>query len=73
MLHAVTMSVTGLSVVAPGNWEGKGLLSGRHELVAAFLGLELAFLLQACTRFTACPVAVHALDVPPCWNMRNLA
>ena len=49
MLHAVTMSVTGLSVVAPGNWAGKDLLSGRHELVAAFLGLELAFLLQACT------------------------
>ena len=47
MLHALTMSVVGLRVVFGHPWSVRDLISGRDELVAAFLGLELAFLMQA--------------------------
>ncbi|BDA47299.1 hypothetical protein COCOBI_10-1450 [Coccomyxa sp. Obi] len=46
MLHATTLTITGLNVVLQAHRAGDGLLHGRNELVAAFLGLELAYLLQ---------------------------
>lgn len=46
MLHATTLTITGLNVVLQALRAGHGLLQGRNELVAAFLGLELAYILQ---------------------------
>lgn len=52
MLHATTMSVTGFHIVLQAHRGSHGLLYGRNELVAAFLGLELAYLVQVtnCTQ-----------------------
>lgn len=51
IVHAVTMTVTGLNIVLQAHRAGHDLLHGRNELVAAFLGLELAYLLQvSCNR-----------------------
>lgn len=40
------MTVTGFNIVLQAHRAGHDLLHGRNELVAAFLGLELAYLLQ---------------------------
>ncbi len=52
MIHAVTLTVTGLNVVLQAHRTGHDLMHGRNDLVAAFLGLELAYLLQVISRPT---------------------
>jgi hypothetical protein len=47
MLHALTMSAVGARVVLSRPWAAADIWAGRDELATAFLGLELAFLMQA--------------------------
>ena len=61
MVHAVTMTVTGVNVVLQAHRAGHDLLHGRNELVAAFLGLELAYLLQVSIYLAPCKPGLSLL------------
>ena len=58
VLHALTMSAVGLRIALSRPWGAADIWAGRDELATAFLGLELAFLIQArapCRHGTALP------------------
>ena len=46
LVHSAIMAILGISVVVFGEWSSTDLINGRDDRVAAFLALELGFLLQ---------------------------
>lgn len=40
------MALVGMSIMISGDWSSKDLVKSRDERVAAFLGLEIGYLLQ---------------------------
>ena len=52
LVHSAIMALVGMSIIISGNWNGRDLVKSRDERVAAFLGLEIGYLLQVrCIRF----------------------
>ena len=45
-VHATTMALVGVLVMLRPDWRHLDLIQGRDERVAAFIGLELGYLLQ---------------------------
>lgn len=46
LVHSAIMALVGMSIMISGNWSSKDLVKSRDERVAAFLGLEIGYLLQ---------------------------
>ena len=48
LVHSSIMAAVGVSVVLRRDWRSLDLINGRDERVAAFIALELGYLLQVC-------------------------
>ena len=46
LVHSAIMALVGMSIVISGDWNKRDLVKSRDERVAAFLGLEIGYLLQ---------------------------
>ena len=50
LAHSAIMALVGMSIIVFGDWKRDELVTGRDDRVAAFLGLEIGYLLQVLHR-----------------------
>ena len=50
LVHSAIMACVGISIIVSGDWNKRDLVKSRDERVAAFLGLEIGYLLQVSKR-----------------------
>lgn len=46
LVHSAIMALVGVSIIVLGDWGHEDLMKRRDDRVAAFLGLEIGYLLQ---------------------------